>query len=887
MVGIYDCGAAGGTVHLFLDVQLFLAQTAVVDGDGSCCPISRVGIGGGIVGFIKDDLTDLLGVRGTDVKLACKHSFDLLIGQLVVRCFGEGIGNTAGNGFVVSQFIFFRPGLVSGAGVSAVSVLGHIFVRGSIDGDRVGIGRCVRHDRPVIVVGIAQRLIDRIGRGGGRGYGLGSAPIDLLHIVEVVSDNFVARSLQLFNGFVFGVLLQQVMPCKLFLLFFRKGKGDILLGDDVGLLGNGIAGSSLFHIGRRGHTGFSLAAFPLKTLGNGEGTARSMRAGGGIFGRFPRDRTGSDISRAGNSVLLGVGLARFIGQIGDIRRILRGSGLGVVQGIGLTVESVGEGVIGFVERALRQCFLCLRFSKIQLFQSVDHRIVAGFGLCSGFGLGLFSVGLDVAGHGLFRGHTVGKGAAQCIGLVQTQLSVLTVADVVDLAVLQLEILMVQQGEHLFVRQLCRRVFALGLGDGIGQIAIGDGVNVVACCIGGGGGAAHQPGQFLLINGERLARAGHGDLGQDHLGCVHRLALMRALFKSHAEGDGGVHNHLVVLHMQGGGAGALLTVLIGVGLGAHQIVGIVVVVDLGRIGELCQLFGTHLTLKVLGFGQGEGLGVAIIRRFHIVHIVAVELCVLLSVPVGSGLAQLLFQIDLISRDFFPGVRLRIHLAAGGGRGSLGAGGHGGSLNISRTVRVRRYLRGIGGVRHRLCAGVGGHDGVALSRGLGQSGFADRNLLFYFAAGAAGVVGAAGAAGAVGVAAIAAAAAAAVDLGLLLLFERVLGNAGLGGGIAIGIRLGFAVFAQMLVRGQHVLLLLSLYLGVGAALRCSSNGCRSRAFPFRLGLVDVFVIRDGVHIICRIRDQGLGRNTCGQCHRHCSNFKLFVRHDPRSPFLSPCV
>ena len=45
--------------------------------------------------------------------------------------------------------------------------------------------------------------------------------------------------------------------------------------------------------------------------------------------------------------------------------------------------------------------------------------------------------------------------------------------------------------------------------------------------------------------------------------------------------------------------------------------------------------------------------------------------------------------------------------------------------------------------------------------------------------------------------------------------------------------------------------------------------------------------GVHLICRIRDQGLGRNTCGQCHRHCSNFKFFIRHDPRSPFLSPCV
>ena len=369
-----------------------------------------------------------------------------------------------------------------------------------------------------------------------------------------------------------------------------------------------------------------------------------------------------------------------------------------------------------------------------------------------------------------------------------------------------------------------------------------------------------------------------------MGNVLRTNVMLALLKGHDEGDGGVHGHLVFLHMQGGGAGALLAVFIGVGLGAHQIVGAVAVVDLGGIGELFQLVGAHLALKVLGFGQGEGLGVAIIRRFHFVHLVAVELSARPSAPVGLFLAQLRVQIDLISRDFFPGVRFCLHLAAGGGRGGLGAGSQGRCLNISRTVRVRRYLRGLGGVRLRLCAGGGGHDGAALPRFLGQGGITDLDLLFYFAAGAAiGVAGVAGVAGVVGVAGIVGVA---VDLGLPLLFGLVLGNVGLGGGVAISIRLGFAVFAQMLVRGQHVLLLLSLYLGVGAALRCNSNGCRSRAFPFRLGLVDVCVSRVDV-LICRIRDQGLGRNTCGQCHRHCSNFKLFIRHDPRSPFLSPCV
>ena len=387
-------------MHLFLDVQLFLAQAAVVDGDGSRGFTCLAGIGGGIGGFIKGDLTDLLGVCGTDAKLACKHSFDLRIGQRAVRCFGEGIGNTAGNGFVLSRFVLFRPGLISGAGVSAVSVLGHIFVRGSIDGDRVGgglgrIGRCVLLDLPVIVVGIDQRLIGIIGRDGGRGCGLGSAPIDLLHIVEVIVDNFVACSLQIFNGAVFRVLRQQVLPCKLFLLFGGKVKGDIPLGDDIGLPGNGIAVTSLFHIGRRGYAVFSLAACRLKTTGNGEGTARSMLYAVGVSsGHFPRDGTGSDIGAAGNGVLFGVDRARCVGS--GSGGLGSGGVYGVVQGIGLTVESVGEGVGVVVELAVLQCLLCLSVIKLQLFQSLLHRIVAGFGLCSGFGLfDGFGLGLAV------------------------------------------------------------------------------------------------------------------------------------------------------------------------------------------------------------------------------------------------------------------------------------------------------------------------------------------------------------------------------------------------------------------------------------------------------------------------------------------------------------
>ena len=117
----------------------------------------------------------------------------------------------------------------------------------------------------------------------------------------------------------------------------------------------------------------------------------------------------------------------------------------------------------------------------------------------------------------------------------------------------------------------------------------------------------------------------------------------------------------------------------------------------------------------------------------------------------------------------------------------------------------------------------------------------------------------------------------------------GALGGGGRIVLGDLVVVVVIIHADIRvADHIHSALALLVGHRIGRHTgSSNGCRSRAFPFRVGLVDVCVIRDGVHIICRIRDQGLGRNTCGQCHRHCSNFKFFIRHDPRSPFLSPCV
>ena len=131
-------------------------------------------------------------------------------------------------------------------------------------------------------------------------------------------------------------------------------------------------------------------------------------------------------------MLLAVGLARCIGQIGDFRRILNGSGVGVFQGIGLTVESVGEGVIGFVELAVPQRFPCLIVIKSQLFQSIDQRIVEGVGLYSDFGFVL------TRNHFFFRflrlrdRDGVRQSLAEGVILLFGQFGALTLVDVVDL-----------------------------------------------------------------------------------------------------------------------------------------------------------------------------------------------------------------------------------------------------------------------------------------------------------------------------------------------------------------------------------------------------------------------------------------------------------------------
>ena len=801
-------------MHLFLDVQLFLAQAAVVDGDGSRGFTCLAGIGGGIGGFIKGDLTDLLGVRGIDAKLACKHSLDLRIGQRAVRCFGEGIGNTAGNGFAVSRFVFFRPGLVFGAGVSAVSVLGRIFVNGSIDGDRVGgglgrIGRCVLLDLPVIVVGIDQRLIGIIGRGGGRGCGLGSAPIDLLHMVEVVVDNFVARSLQIFNGAAFGVLLQQVLPCKLFLLFVGKVKGDIPLGDDVGLPGNGIAGTSLFHIGRRGHAVFSLAAFRRKTLGNGEGTARSMLAVGGSSGLFPRDRTGSDIGAAVYDVVLDivdligvlVGNLIFIGGSADLRGHF---GTLIVQGIGLAVLHVDKVAAICIDLTgvLRHCGLGLLFSKTHLYQSSGQRSLGGFGLCRIFGFLFAANGFGFILLRLLDLDGVRQTLADDLLLIHAQLSMLAVADIVHFVTLGLVVAAKIVGD-LFCAQLTGGFLIHR--NGVLTVAI---INVI-CPRHGGIVCTGLIEQRLKLFGSNGFLVVHGDIRQLEL----VLYLNRVVFRlgmgfpltAHHKGRGGADGNVAValLHLDIGGTGLLVAALVLIGLSPGQgIVAVTVHFGSFRIDQLGDIFCGHFTLNH-GVFLDQRQGLRVVRAPDTLDRITAltDRCAFFcSIPVDAGIAQLFFQIDLFRAKILILGGVARCGAGAGGRGGLGAGGQGRFLDINRAVRVLcgLFLAGAALVRNGLRAGFDGRlsgSGVVF---LGLFGLTDLFNLGSLLAVAFG-------------------------LGLAVLHDI----AGLGGGAVLVFRFGVVIHIYVFAKG---------FLGIVGFMvlvvrrRGISNGCRSRAFPF---------------------------------------------------------
>ena len=326
---------------------------------------------------------------------------------------------------------------------------------------------------------------------------------------------------------------------------------------------------------------------------------------------------------------------------------------------------------------------------------------------------------------------------------------------------------------------------------------------------------------------------------------------------------------------------------------HGLVGAVAVILVTGFDQLGNIKPGHFaSFNFVFFGQGEGLGAVFF--FHgISHSVITELGFGFGIPAQFSALQFLLQVFLhVLRRVFLRLGTGLTLDLGGGfKRGIGGGGSGGR---GRTVRV----------------GGGGSSGGRFAQhklrvlGLRLGLFSFANGLFLCLA--AAVLGAFLLVVQVGlrlafllvvqvglvIAVLLAVAGGLLCAGFALFGHIAVHRAGaLGGGGRIV--LGDLVFVVVIIHADirvadhiHSALVLLIGLRIGRHTG-SSNGCRSRAFPFRVGLVDVCVIRVDVHLICRIRDQGLGRNTCGQCHRHCSNFKLFIRHDPRSPFLSPCV
>ena len=383
-----------------------------------------------------------------------------------------------------------------------------------------------------------------------------------------------------------------------------------------------------------------------------------------------------------------------------------------------------------------------------------------------------------------------------------------------------------------------------------------------------------------------------------------------LLACHRDGQGGAGGlgGRAGIHLDGGGLFLALRVgvLFGQGIGA---IAVILVTGFDQLGNVQP---GHLALfNFVFFGQGEGLAAVL---FHGVgYGIITELGIGFGIPAQFSALQFLLQV-------FLHVLRRVFLRLGTGltldRGSSfkrGIGG-GGSRGRGRTVRVGSgSSSGVRFAQHKL---------RVLGLRLGLFSFANGLFLCL----AAAVLGAfllivqvalgllaialSLLAIALGLLAIAlglltialslltiALSLLAVPGGLLRAGRTLFGHIAVHSAGALGgggrIVLGDLVFVVVIIHADirvadhiHSALVMLIGLRIGRHTG-SSNGCRSRVFPFRVGRAVGCVIRDGVHIICRIRDQGLGRNTCGQCHRHCSNFKLFIRHDPRSPFLSPCV
>ena len=460
---------------------------------------------------------------------------------------------------------------------------------------------------------------------------------------------------------------------------------------------------------------------------------------------------------------------------------------------------------------------------------------------------------------------------------------LAVADIVHFATLGLVVAAKIVGD-LFCTQLIGG--CLVHRNGVLAVAIRDSI----CLRHGGVVCTGLIEQRLKLFGSDGFVVVHGDIRQLELvlyldRVVLRLGMVFPL-TAHHKGRGGADGNVAValLHLDIGGTGLLIAVLVLIGLSPGQgIVAVTVHFGSFRIDQLGDIFCGHFTFDHGVFlDQRQGLRVVrapdILDRITALTDRCAYFC---SIPVDAGIAQLFFQIDLFrAKILILGGRARCGAGAGG-RGGLGAGGQGRFLDINRAVRVLcgLFLAGAAHVRNGLRAGFDGRlsgSGVVF---LGLFSFANGLFLGLVVA----VLWAFLLIVQVALGLLAAALSLlAVAFGLRL--DLLHDIAGLGGGAVLVFRFGVVIHIYVFAKG---------FLGIGGFMvlvvrrRGISNGCRSRAFPFRLGRAVGCVIRDGVHIICRIRDQGLGRNTCGQCHRHCSNFKLFVRHDPRSPFLSPCV
>ena len=605
----------------------------------------------------------------------------------------------------------------------------------------------------------------------------------------------------------------------------------------------------------------------------------------------------SHFGGAGLGVLLGRRSVRLnSGGVFDLFRAADGALFRIDEGVrfagGIRPLKLTVFCLAQVDVGLRQARASL------MIDGLCQCILQGLVLCRHFGIGL----------GLLRGlfavfHLLGVGLlAVVVGDGDTQFehaaqqSVLLVGHAAHFALIggiaQVAIsvhrvsvaggILVQQVAKLGVIKAVQLRVGLVLCDGIGQVVflvlIGEGAILVF--MGFIQNVLHIKGVILalvVLHSDVGGRIGVIliFLGAEILGFLVLLACHRDV-----QGGAGGLGGRAGIHLDGGGLLLALRVgeLFGQGVGA---IAVILVTGFDQLGNIKP--GHFAGFNFVFFGQGKFLFAVL---YHGVgHSVITELGLGFGIPAQFS-AQLLLQgfLHVLRRKSF--LRLGTGLTLDRGSSFKRGIGGGGSRGGGRTVRVG----GGGGRGGRLAQ----HKLRVLGLRLGLFSFANRLFLCL----AAAVLGAFLLIVQVGLGLLA------IALGLLAVPGGLLcaglalyghiavhraGALGGGGRIVLGDLVVVVVIIHADIRvADHIHSALVMLIGLRIGRHTgSSNGCRSRAFPFRLGRAVGCVIRDGVHIICRIRDQGLGRNTCGQCHRHCSNFKLFIRHDPRSPFLSPCV